>query len=138
MPTLTPSLTLNPADRRRFPRFRVEPMYTAIAVRPIDSERFPWTGHAYDISQGGCRFELDVPIEPGTPVMMQIILPTMHAGVGSDAHKAVWVYANVIWIEDEDEPGPVKMACVFTKFPRVGDEERLLRELRTGCYRAAA
>ncbi len=129
-------LPFNPADRRRFPRFRLEPMYAPIAVRFLDSERFDWQGHAYDVSQGGCRFELDRGIEPGTPVAMQITLPTMHAKIYEP--RAVYVFANVVWIEDEDEPGPIKMACVFSRFARAGDEQRLLRELRTGLYRAAA
>lgn len=127
----------NPADRRRFPRFQLEASYAPIALRSLDSEVFNIEGNAYDISEGGLRFEADRGIEPGTAIALQITLPTMHnqdLGPG----RAVFVFANVIWIEDEDEPGPVRMAAVFTRFARVGDRERLLRELRTGRYRLAA
>lgn len=126
----------NPADRRRFPRFQLEPMYAPMAVRFLDRDQFDFQGHAYDISEGGCRFELDRGIEPGTSIAMQITLPTMHTETGPG--RAVFVFANVVWIEDEDEPGPVRMACVFSRFVRVGDRERLLGHLRTGRYRAAA
>lgn len=126
----------NPADRRRFPRFRTEPMYAPIAVRLLTGETFDLEGHAYDISQGGCRFELDRGIEPGTAVAMQITLPTMHNEPGES--RPVYVFANVVWIEDEDEPGPIKMACVFSRFAIAGDEARLLGHLRTGAYRLAA
>jgi len=127
----------HPADRRRFPRFSLEPMYAPISARTLDSESFDNEGHAYDISEGGCRFELDRPIEPGTGIVLQITLPTMHSSQLGPG-RAVFVFANVVWIEDEDQPGPVKMACVFSRFARVGDRERLLKELRTGRYRAAA
>lgn len=124
-------------DRRQFARFQLEHMYTPVAVRTLDSELFSIEGHAYDISEGGIRFELDRPIAPGKKVAMQITLPDLdasHIGPG----RSVFVFANVVWIEDEDEPGPVKMAAVFTHFARVGDRERLLRQFASGRYRAAA
>ncbi|MCU0689153.1 MAG: PilZ domain-containing protein [Phycisphaerales bacterium] len=124
------------AERRRFPRFETEPMYTDIGLRMLDSEHFAWTGHAYDISEGGLRFELDRPIAPGTQVALRITLPTMHADLGPG--RAVFAFANVVWLEDEDEPGPYKMAAVFSQFCRAGDRERLLGELRKGIYRIAA
>jgi len=52
--------------------------------------------------------------------------------------RSVFVFANVVWLEDEDQPGPYKMAAVFTHFARAGDRERLLRQFATGRYRAAA
>ncbi len=130
------SFAFNPADRRRFPRFALDAAYAPIKVRFLDSDQFSVDGFAYDVSEGGLRFEADRGIEPGTGVALQITLPTMHAGVGPG--RAVFVFANVVWIEDEDEPGPVKMAAVFTRFARAGDRERLLGELRTGRYRKAA
>lgn len=124
-------------ERRRFPRFELEPMYTPIAVRFLDSEQFAYEGHAYDISEGGLRFELDRGIEAGTKIAMMINLPTMNTDATGPG-RAVFVFANVVWIEDEDEPGPVKMAAVFSHFARLGDRERLLAEFRKGVYRAAA
>ncbi len=124
-------------DRRQYPRFQLEPMYTPIAVRTADSEHFDIEGHAYDISEGGIRFELDRAVPPGTKIVMQITLPNldpMQIGPG----RSILVNANVIWIEDEEEPGPVRTAAVFTGFARVGDRERLLKQFATGRYRAAA
>ncbi len=124
------------SERRRFPRFAVEPMYTPIAARLLESERFAHEGHAYDISEGGCRFELDRPIAPGTQIAMQVALPTMNNDIGPG--RAVFVMATVVWLEDEDQPGPYKMAAVFNNFCRAGDRERLLGEFRKGIYRQAA
>lgn len=124
-------------DRRRFPRFVLEPMYTPISARTLDSETFDLEGNAYDISEGGIRFELDRPIAPGTKIALQITLPSIDAedlGPG----RSVFVFANVVWIEDEDEPAPYKMAAVFSHFARAGDRDRLLRHFATGRYRAAA
>ena len=124
-------------NRRRHARFQLEPMYTPVAVRTLDKEVFDIEGHAYDISEGGIRFELDRAVPPGTKIAMQITLPNLDSreiGPG----RSIFVFANVIWIEDEDEPGPVRTAAVFTHFARAGDRERLLRQFASGRFRAAA
>jgi len=124
-------------ERRRYARFTLEPMYTPIAVRMLDSEVFDIEGHAYDISEGGMRFELDRAVLPGTKVAMQITLPSlspMEIGPG----RSIMVFANVLWLEDAEDPAPFRMAAVFTHFARAGDRERLLRQFATGRYRAAA
>lgn len=126
-------------ERRRYPRFTLEPMYTPIAVRTLDSEvgGFDIEGHAYDISEGGVRFELDRPLAAGTQVAMQVTLPSMHASdIGPG--RSIMVFANIIWLEDVEDPAPYRMAAVFTHFARAGDRERLLRQFATGRYRAAA
>lgn len=126
-------------DRRRHPRFVLPSAYTAVEVRPLDSEAFQWKGHAYDISEGGMRFELDYPIEPGRGVALRVQLP------GADRlplidRRPVYVFANVVWIEEEDleQQGPVRMACVFTRFVMPGDEQRLHARLASGRYSLAA
>lgn len=124
-------------DRRRHVRFQLEPMYTPVALRGMDGEIFDNDGHAYDISEGGVRFEADGPVAPGTKVAMQITLPNLDSrDIGPG--RSVFVFANVVWLEDDDQPGPYKMAAVFTHFVRAGDRERLLRQFATGRYRAAA
>jgi hypothetical protein len=124
-------------DRRSFPRFQLEPMYTPLAMSPGGDVPFENEGHAYDISEGGVRFEAESPVAPGTCVQMRITLPiiTDHE---LETNRTVLVTANVVWLEDEDEPGPYKMAAVFTHFARAGDRERLLRQFASGRYRAAA
>ena len=122
-------------NRRRFERFALAPMYTPVAVKLLADDSYEFEGHAYDISEGGMRFELDRPIEAGTPVAIRVMLP----GGRSEAERSVCVYANVIWLEDEaDEPGPVRMAAAFTKFARTGDKERLLWLLGSGRFARAA
>ncbi|MBY0262890.1 MAG: PilZ domain-containing protein [Phycisphaerales bacterium] len=128
---------LKPINRRQFTRFQLEAMYTPIAVRLLDSEVFTIEGHAYDISEGGVRFELDRAVAPGTKIAMQITLPS-HDISEPGPGRSVFVFANVVWLEDEDEPGPVRMAAVFTHFARANDKERLIRQFATGRYRAAA
>ncbi len=124
-------------DRRTYPRFQLEPMYTPLAMSAGDDESFANEGHAYDISEGGVRFEAEQPVAPGTRVLLRITLPNLNDHE-LEANRTVLVSANVVWLEDEDEPGPYKMAAIFTHFARAGDRERLLRQFATGRYRAAA
>ncbi len=112
-------------------------MYAAISVRLLENEAFTIEGHAYDISVGGLRFELDRAIEPGTTVAMQITLPSINdQDIGPG--RSVFVFANIVWLEDEDEPGPARMAAVFSNFARAGDEQRLQRIFKSGKFRQAA
>ena len=124
-------------DRRTYPRFQLEPMYTPLAMSAADDDSFNNEGHAYDISEGGIRFEAERPVSPGTRVLLRITLPNLNDH-DLEANRTVLVSANVVWLEDEDEPGPYKMAAIFTHFARAGDRERLLRQFATGRYRAAA
>lgn len=127
-----------PADRRVQPRYTLPAMYTAIAVRPGDSDRFQFEGHAYDLSLSGVRFELDEPLQPGTLIGVRLDLPGF-ARFGGDADaKPIYALANVVWIEDEDQPGPYRMAAVFSRFAMHDDEDRLSRALQGGRYRVAA
>lgn len=125
------------ADRRRHQRFLLPSMYTEVEVKPLDCESFQWSGHAYDISEGGMRFELDQPIQPGMTVGMRIRLPG-DSRSGDD--RPVYVLANVVWLEEEDIEiaGPVRMACVFKQFVVPGEEGRLRARLTRGRYAAAA
>lgn len=127
------------SDRRAFPRYVLPSMYTTIAVRPLDSDEFTWEGHAYDISQGGMRFEVDHPIPAGTEVAIRIELPGASSLRVAD-RKPVYVFANVVWIEEEDADGagPVRMACVFKRFVQPGDMDRLMARLKSGRYSLAA
>lgn len=121
-------------NRRRFERFRLPTGYTPIVVRPLGGERGRLDGHAYDISEGGVRFELDRPVPAGTVVAMRIVLPAPAA-----PSKAVFAFGNVVWLNDDpDEPGPVRMAAVFTRFPHAEDRERLMGHLAAGRYARAA
>lgn len=105
-------------------------MYTPIEVKPQRSVSAALQGHTYDISEGGAQFELDKPIPPGTPLEIDIILP-MSACPGEapdEPTRAIKVFGNVVWV-DESEPGPARMAVVFTKFAQAADRDRLLNRL---------
>ncbi len=113
-------------------------MYTPLAIGEVgEHNALTNEGHAYDISEGGIRFEAEQPIAPGSTVQMRITLPNLSEH-DLESNRTVLVTANVVWLEDEDEPGPYKMAAIFSSFARVGDRERLLRQFATGRYRAAA
>ncbi|MCC5823009.1 MAG: PilZ domain-containing protein [Phycisphaerales bacterium] len=133
------TMTLNPIDRREHTRFRVNPGYTPIQLRVHPEERFEFSGHIYDISEGGVCFELDRPIEPGARVSIQIDLPghLLESGRDIGPGRAVFATGNVIWC-DMDEPGASRMAVAITRFDRAGDRERLIRALTAGRYLRAA
>lgn len=123
-------------NRRSFERFAMHPMYTPVTVRLSPDAATDLEGHAYDVSEGGVRFELDEAIAPGTPVTLRITIP---AGEGNASPQGVEVQANVVWIDnDPDEPGPVRMAAVFTRFERPADRGRLLAQLTRGGFARAA
>lgn len=124
-------------DRRQFTRYQLPSMYSRIMVRPLDSDEFQWEGHAYDISRGGIRFELDNGVAPGTQVAVRIDLPQT-TSERSTARRSVFAFANVIWMSDADEYGPVRLAAAFTRFAREGDEEQLNARLSQGRYALAA
>ncbi len=114
-------------------------MYTPISAGLASGtdDEFPWEGHAYDVSEGGAQFELDHILTPGEPVRLRIELPGLGLAsrqVLTGAASPIVVYANVVWLEDEDEPAPYRMAAVFTRFAREGDRERLKNRLRSGYF----
>lgn len=120
-------------NRRRHERFGVRPMYTSISVRLRSDPATERQGHAYDVSEGGVRFELDGPIPAGTPVDLAVNLP----GPGDD--RTVHAFGNVVWVSvDPDEPGPVRMAAAFTGFASRRDRDLLLGRLSSGRYARAA
>ncbi|MFG0306328.1 MAG: PilZ domain-containing protein [Phycisphaerales bacterium JB040] len=126
----------NPIDRRAFERFELQRGYCAVAAR-IDGRTL--RGHAYDISEGGIQFELDHPIEAGTPVVLKIELPPALLAASGDAHIGVpiVVEGNVVWC-DTEEPGAARMALAVSRFVLESDRVRLLRVLSTSRVRRAA
>ena len=103
--------------RREHVRIPVQPMYSAVTASCDSAAQMH--GHVYDISIGGVRIELDEPLSPGQSVALLLDLPGTHASV----HAA----ASVVWCNDEqDDPGPRRMALRFTAFPERGDHDRLI------------
>ncbi len=119
-------------ERRNHARYELPSMYTTVCVVDADgAERCG--GHAYDISQGGMRFELDDALEPGSTVQIRIDLPG-----GND--RTVLADVNILWVEEEDVEleGPVRMAGSFAGFSNEEDATRLKKMLRRGRYHLAA
>lgn len=130
-----------PINRRRHERFETLPMYTAIEAVTPDGRVLE--GHAYDVSEGGVRFELDEAISPGTPVTLRLTLPRWLPAPIDDADaiiepKPVEVLGDVRWTDDDEVRGPVRMAASFTAFLDAAARERLLHTLAAGALRRAA
>ena len=125
-------------DRRRHTRFDVPMAYTGVKIRMSDETAFRRTGHAMDVSEGGVRFEADIPIDPGTSIALQIDLPFMGGRDDIDGPgRAVFVLGNVVWC-DTSEPGPAMMALAITRWAREGDRERLLKRFGENVFVRAA
>lgn len=123
-------------NRRTHERFMLQPGYTSAAVRiHPDEQTFMLEGHVYDISEGGIRFELDRPIEPGSTVSMRIDLPMNTGDTGPG--RSVFVTGNIVWC-DVEEPGASRMALAITRFDREGDKGRIIRAMTSKRFMRAA
>ena len=106
------------AEARTDPRLKLPAMYTLIRVRHVGDQRYRWTGHIYDISKSGMRFELDVPLPAGTEVEVRGMLP----GVQQTTFHAS---GRIVRLHDDEEIGPTRMAMTFTSFNHDIDRQRL-------------
>jgi hypothetical protein len=119
-------------DARREPRVPVDAKYSDVRARPKGERRYRWTGHVYDISRAGMRFEFDDAIEPGTAIEVRLRLP-------GGRQEPIRVSGRVVRIlEEDDEPGPVRMAMSFAAFRTAADEDRLEAYLGARGLRRAA
>lgn len=119
-------------ERRRHERHRLEPMYTAVSIQRVEGMVVQtMEGHAYDISLGGARIELDEPMNAGDRVALSLRLP--------GELTCVYVCGRVIWVnDDDDDPGPRRLAVQFTRFLTDDDRTRLLRYMSATSTRRAA
>ncbi len=120
------------AESRAHPRTRVPAMYTLLRARASGSERYRWTGHIYDISIAGMRFELDRPLEPGSEIEVRGMLP----GNNHTTFRATGKIVRLIR-DNENEVGPVRMGLVFDRFQHPADERRLQDYLQATMLKAA-
>ena len=123
-------------NRRRHERFSVPPMYTALTVNVVGEPKMQLDGHCYDLSEGGVQFELDDALPAGTPIELSIELPNGMLGQ-PEQERVVRVVGNVVW-NDQTEPGPVRLAAVFSKFVAGVDKDRLFRHIAGGHLTRAA
>lgn len=103
---------------RQHPRLRVAAPYTVIRVRPAGDSRYRWTGHIYDVSLSGMRFELDDALPTGTAIEVRALLP-------GKSQTVVRAAGRVARIHEENEPGPARMGLMIHSFQSELDRERL-------------
>jgi len=109
------------AEARRFPRLTLPAMYTFLRARLSDDDasRYPWTGHIYDISSSGMRFEIDQALPSGIEITVRAMLP-------GHEQTTITVTGRVVRIHDDDDvPGPVRMGMTFDHFENAWDRRRL-------------
>ncbi len=125
-------MTTHSIDRRTHERFALVPMYTTVTVQRVaDLQMRSCTGHAYDLSAGGVRIELDDPLETGERI-------TLHLGLPGE-QWSITATGEVVWVNpDDDDPGPRRMAIRFVAFSSPGDRDRLVRFLGSGLAPRAA
>ena len=63
-------------EARREARIRVPAMYSDVRARRKGERRYAWTGHVYDISASGMRFEFDQALEVGVAIEVRLVLPS--------------------------------------------------------------
>lgn len=117
--------TAKSRDQRQYPRIKVPAMYTLLRARVLGSTKYTWTGHIYDVSVGGMRFELDMPIQPGTQLEIRGMLP----GSGHTTFRAIG--RVVRQHSDNDERGPVILGLQFESFQSPMDRQRLADYIET-------
>ena len=105
-------------EQRRTRRLTLQAMYTSVRVRVHGGRLFDQTGHIYDVSTGGMRFELDRSVEPGSRVDVQATLP------GAKPTR-INLSGHVVRFHEPGESGPVRMGMVFDGAIRSADRRRL-------------
>ncbi|MEM1354737.1 MAG: PilZ domain-containing protein [Planctomycetota bacterium] len=120
-----PAYHVRESDLRTCPRLKVPAMYTLLRVGLVDLDKYQWSGHIYDVSLSGMRFELDGALEPGTRVSVRGMLP----GGSYTSFRAI---GRVIRLHsDADDLGPATMGLTFESFNSPMDYERLAVYLAT-------
>lgn len=107
-------------ERRAHVRYALPAMHTSICVHRLDAMSIKrLEGHVYDISEGGIRFELDEPLELDETIHFLIDLP---AGGGNVSGLARIVRVH----QEDDDPGPRRMAVRILRFDEPSDRLRLV------------
>jgi hypothetical protein len=109
-------------------------MYTRVVVMPVGGGAVEpkdigssLEGHAYDISLGGVRYELDHALPTGTRVDVEILLPGATGPIRGSG--------QVVRVFDlEDDPGPRRQAMRLDRFRTDTDRQSLVRLISDGWY----
>jgi c-di-GMP-binding flagellar brake protein YcgR len=113
------------AEARGSSRLKLPAMYTLVRAKARGGSRFTWTGHIYDLSTTGMRFELDQALDPGTEIEVRAMLP-------GSIHTTFRATGRVVRIHDDEWIGPTRMAMIFDHFSHSVDRQRLADYL-LGC-----
>lgn len=130
---MSPTIAPAHVNRRQFERFSLRPMYTAVSLRRRGEPSVRrLDGHAYDIGEGGVNIELDEPLSPGEPVIIDLELP----GCG----RRIQAQGSVVRCEEDprDVLGPARLAVRFDGFEDARDLPALRRYLGEGWLMRAA
>lgn len=125
------SQPLRVAESRQQPRLKIPAMYSLVRVRMSGEDRYRWTGHIYDVSVTGMRFEIDEPLEPGTTVEVRGMLPGRQ-------HTTFRASGQIVRFHDDEFTGPTRMGMVFDHFESELDQQRLVGYLDGHGLRLAA
>ena len=105
-----------PASSRQRERLKLPAMYTQVRAKLPGSARYNLSGHLYDVSMTGLRFELDEPLPSGQHVHLRVQLP-------GEEKAVVRMEGSIVRLHDEsNEPGPVRMGARIEKFLWPTDE----------------
>lgn len=111
-----------PDEQRQNTRHKVNAPYTDVTIFRDTKDAPKLKGHAYDVSLGGIRIELDAPLEAGEYVRVDLRLPRFH-------DQPIKVAGRAIRFCDPDELGPIRMGIMFTQFDSLADYEKLAHQL---------
>ncbi len=113
-------------ERRAYPRFTVDPMYSAVHVVRA---KHAMDGHIYEVSLGGMRFELDRALPKGSNVEVTLELP--------GCLEPIRASGTIVRVFDRaDDPGPRRMVVEFESFAK-GARATLERYLAQKWLRSA-
>lgn len=118
-------------ERRRHPRFNLAPMYSAVTAQRQGNAARAVTGHAYNISEGGVRLEIEGKFRVGDHLHLNLTLP----GEMTDIHAS----GKIVWsARGDDDPAARRVAVRFERFDSWADKARLMRFIRAAAVRRLA
>ena len=120
------------AETRQQPRLKVPAAYSVLRVRREGETDYEWSGHIYDVSMSGMRFEIDDALDPGTRVEVRGLLP----GQNNAQFSANGVIVR--YHDEGPEAGPTRMGMLFEHFQTRTDESQLSDYLDDAGLRFAA
>jgi c-di-GMP-binding flagellar brake protein YcgR len=109
---------VQPSERRAHGRFVLAPMYTAVEARRASGAAI-LDGHAYDISEGGVRIELDETLDDGEAIDLSVRLP-------GEAEMITATASVVRNANRRTDLGPMQVALKFKRFASEADHRRLI------------